>query len=86
VRELELLEIAALHLAQAHPDQAIGVIDGLPESALSAGGSSSESRHRSRRLVAVGASGRHRAIKRHRWTRWSKPGSIGRTAILSVAR
>ena len=30
VRELELLEIAALHLAQAHPDQAIGVIDGLP--------------------------------------------------------
>ena len=31
VREREMLEIAALHLAQAHPDQAIEVIDGLPD-------------------------------------------------------
>ena len=63
VRELELLEIAALHLAQAHPDQAIAVIDCATGSAFSASGSRSESRHGSRRLVAVRATGRHRGSR-----------------------
>jgi LuxR family maltose regulon positive regulatory protein len=31
VRERELLEVAALHLAKAQPDQAIAVIDSLPD-------------------------------------------------------